>query len=124
MGESTLIIHPEASSLQGKSYAVYVSGLVHVNSTIQEPVWAHSDHFSVKILDEDNKWNTAPDLMDAQETILVYPIGSLREQDSGEQIDDIYTVGMPIDRQLDHFYVSKWGIKGLSKKSNKFPHWI
>ena len=36
----------------------------------------------------------------------------------------IYTVGLPFDFELDHFYVSEWGVKGYEPDDEDYPQWI
>ena len=47
---ATLRIAPSDAQLIGKSYAIYVNGNVSVNSTMQGPVSAHNQFFSITIV--------------------------------------------------------------------------
>ena len=50
-------------------------------------------------------------------------MGTNLEHDAKHK-DFLYTIGVPIDYQLDEFYVSEWGVKGYSLEDEDFPHWI
>ena len=93
-----------------KSYAVFISGHVSVNSTVQEPVWSVTDQFYVHVPSAFSLLpNKAPMVSGFIEEVSVM---------AGET--SLISVGSPYDMQLDNFWVSKWGIIGTSD----VPSWI
>ena len=85
---------PFDDRLLDRSFAVYIKGYLAVNSTIQSPMVAlnqEEDYFDVSIEPKSNSiQNTAPFIRNAVKKLSVY---------SGESKS--YSVGQPIDMQLD-----------------------
>ena len=109
----------------GGRYAVYINGVVNTNRTFQAPVEAHNDYFDITIpwYSAMNQENTAPKFSQFEDVIEVYPVGTNLQHDAKYQ-NFLYTVGLPIDYQLDQFYVSEWGVKGYEPADEDYPHWI
>ena len=84
----------------GNSYAVYITGHVFVNETIQGPMSAHNPYNEVSIpIPIERIVNSAPQI-DRLPYKLIVPAG----------VTLTYSLGTPFDLQLDKFYVDKWGL--------------
>ena len=69
-----LSIDPKYPQFSGRSFAIYVNGNVHVNSTMQLPISAHNAEFlGVTILGLEIL-NKAPAIPNFESLILAYPI--------------------------------------------------
>ena len=109
LDDADIMIVPKAVH-EMKSYAVFISGHVSVNSTVQEPVWSVTDQFYVHVPSAFSLLpNKAPMVSGFIEEVSVM---------AGET--SLISVGSPYDMQLDNFWVSKWGIIGTSD----VPSWI
>ena len=82
-----LIINPVSGRMIGKSYAVYITGHVFLNETIQGPMTAHNPYGEVSVpIPFDQLVNSAPKL-EYKPYKLIIPAG----------VTETYRVGIPFD---------------------------
>ena len=82
-----LTYRPLDPLLEGRTFAVYITGHVNVNDTIQGSVYAHNEYVEVTILKEvEGLENSAPYVQNPVKKLEVY---------SGDK--KVYSVGSPID---------------------------
>lgn len=62
-------------------------------------------------------------MINPNESILVYPVGF---EPLGFEVNEenTYLVGIPIDMQMDDFFVSEWQVDGPDVNVNEKPAWI
>ena len=86
---------------------------------------AHNEYFDVTIPAPDvNYFENQPPLIPLyQDTLSIYPLGTNPEHDAKYK-DNIYVLGLPVDRQFDQIYVSAWGMLGWSEEDGPAPSWI
>ena len=88
--------------LKGSTYAVFITGQVNVNTTINtEPVRNTNEAFDVTVDFEVTFANTAPKVAGLARVMEIFP-----------DLSKVYVVGSPYDMQLDTFYLEEWGFGG------------
>ena len=110
--DGTITISPNDSVLLGRTWSVFLTGNVAVNTTVQGPVYGTAEPFKLTVPFLVVHLKNEPPMMQSRvKSLKVYA-----------EVDMSYMIGVPVDMQLDPFYLSEWNFGGL--REDQRPTWI